>query len=108
MRSVTPLLCFPGAAERQAVNTTIQGSAADIAKAAMCSIDTNTDSLVPKPRLILQMHDELIYEVPQYYKQTFVAIMKKVMEESVKLTVPLPVKVKCGHSWGSLTEVTLY
>ncbi|CAB3239087.1 unnamed protein product [Arctia plantaginis] len=96
------------AAERQAVNTTIQGSAADIAKAAMCSIDTNTDSLVPKPRLILQMHDELVYEVPQYYKQTFVAIMKKVMEESVKLTVPLPVKVKCGYSWGSLTEMKLY
>ncbi|XP_035438786.2 DNA polymerase theta [Spodoptera frugiperda] len=93
------------AAERQAVNTTIQGSAADIAKAAMCSIDTKTDSLDPKPRLILQMHDELIYEVHETHQQYFVGIMKQVMEETVTLRVPLPVKVKTGLTWGSLKEI---
>ncbi|PZC85504.1 hypothetical protein B5X24_HaOG216612 [Helicoverpa armigera] len=93
------------AAERQAVNTTIQGSAADIAKAAMCSIDTMTDTLDPKPRLILQMHDELIYEVPEAYQHYFITIIKQVMENTLKLTVPLPVKVKSGLTWGSLKEI---
>ncbi|KAH9634519.1 hypothetical protein HF086_016607 [Spodoptera exigua] len=93
------------AAERQAVNTTIQGSAADIAKAAMCSIDTKTDSLDPKPRLILQMHDELIYEVHETHQQYFIGIMKQVMEDTVTLRVPLPVKVKTGLTWGSLNEI---
>lgn len=95
-----------GSAERQAVNTTIQGSAADIAKAAMCTIDTNTDPLY-EPRLLLQMHDELIYEVPETYKQNFMKDMKKAMEGTVKLKVPLPVKMKCGYSWGTLKEVQL-
>lgn len=93
------------AAERQAVNTMIQGSAADIAKAAMCSIDTRTDALEPKPRLILQMHDELIYEVPETSQQYFITIMKEVMEETVKLRVPLPVKIKTGLTWGTLKEM---
>lgn len=87
------------------MNTTIQGSAADIAKSAMCSIDTRTDSLDPKPRLILQMHDELIYEVPEKYQEYFITIMKEVMEETVKLRVPLPVKVKSGLTWGTLKEI---
>ncbi|XP_011556029.3 DNA polymerase theta [Plutella xylostella] len=94
-------------AERQAVNTTIQGSAADIAKAAMCEIDNRTDGLDDhnKPRLILQMHDELIYEVPEANKHNFVSILKHVMENTVRLNVPLPVKVKTGPSWGSLTDL---
>ncbi|XP_063824011.1 DNA polymerase theta [Ostrinia nubilalis] len=92
-------------AERQAVNTTIQGSAADIAKAAMCAIDTRTDKDLRKPRHILQMHDELIYEVPETNKQIFISIIKEVMENTVQLKVPLPVKVKAGYTWGSLQEM---
>lgn len=92
------------AAERQAVNTTIQGSAADIAKHAMCAIEAcaNQD---PRPRLILQMHDELIYEVPEAKQHAFVHILREVMENTMKLKVPLPVKVKCGYTWGSLKEI---
>ncbi|XP_013200333.2 DNA polymerase theta [Amyelois transitella] len=93
------------AAERQAVNTTIQGSAADIAKAAMCAIDNKTNSRTYKPRLILQMHDELIYEVPESSKEWFIQVIKNVMEDTVRLKVPLPVKVKSGATWGSLEEV---
>ncbi|XP_037302193.1 DNA polymerase theta-like isoform X1 [Manduca sexta] len=96
-----------GAAERQAVNTTIQGSAADIAKAAMCAIDTKTSGSAPQPRLILQMHDELIYEVLESNKNSFIAVLKQVMEETVKLRVPLPVKVKTGPTWGDLEEVRI-
>ncbi|XP_050343845.1 DNA polymerase theta isoform X1 [Nymphalis io] len=94
-----------GAAERQAINTTIQGSAADIAKAAMCAIDTKTSSDIDKPRLILQMHDELIYEVIESKKDNFIAILKSLMEETVRLSVPLPVKVKVGNTWGAMEDV---
>ncbi|XP_064071522.1 DNA polymerase theta-like [Vanessa tameamea] len=94
-----------GAAERQAINTTIQGSAADIAKAAMCAIDTKTSSDIDKPRLILQMHDELIYEVIESKKDNFVEILKSLMEETVRLNVPLPVKVKIGYTWGAMQNV---
>lgn len=89
------------------MNTTIQGSAADIAKAAMCAIDARTSTSLHKPRLILQMHDELIYEVPEANKHTFVKILKQVMEQSVTLKVPLPVKVKTGYTWGRLEEMKL-
>ncbi|XP_047984391.1 DNA polymerase theta [Leguminivora glycinivorella] len=93
------------AAERQAINTTIQGSAADIAKSAMCAIDTRTSTHTHKPRLILQMHDELIYEVPETSKAWFEKVLKEVMENSVTLRVPLPVKVKSGYTWGTLEEI---
>ncbi|KAI5637417.1 DNA polymerase family A domain-containing protein [Phthorimaea operculella] len=96
-----------GTSERQAVNTTIQGSAADIAKAAMCSIDDQTRTDLQKPKLILQMHDELIYEVPENKKNLFVKTLKSVMEGTVKLNVPLPVKVRSGKTWGSLEEIKL-
>ncbi|CAG9559847.1 unnamed protein product [Danaus chrysippus] len=88
------------AAERQAVNTTIQGSAADIAKSAMCSIQQASSS-----RLILQMHDELIYEVPIINKQDFIITLKKSMENTVRLNVPLPVKIKCGQTWGTMEDI---
>ncbi|CAH0605555.1 unnamed protein product [Chrysodeixis includens] len=94
------------AAERQAVNTMIQGSAADIAKAAMCSIDSwNSFNRNNGPRLILQMHDELIYEVPEESQHSFIATMRRAMQKTVKLSVPLPVKVKTGLAWGTLSEV---
>ncbi|CAH2071673.1 unnamed protein product, partial [Iphiclides podalirius] len=95
------------AAERQAVNTTIQGSAADIAKAAMCAVDDATRIERFKPRLVLQMHDELIYEVDESYCREFAKVLKRLMEETVRLDVPLPVKVKSGPSWGCLNEIAV-
>lgn len=90
------------------MNTTIQGSAADIAKAAMCAIDNRMKQLPDdkRARLVLQMHDELIYEVPEESKDSFIPLLKQAMESTVQLIVPLPVKVKTGKSWGSLKEVT--
>ncbi|CAH0729305.1 unnamed protein product, partial [Brenthis ino] len=93
------------AAERQAVSTTIQGSAADIAKAAMCAIDKITNLDVDKPRLILQMHDELVYEVKESQKSNFIKVLRKLMQETVRLNVPLPVKLKNGYTWGTMEEV---
>lgn len=71
----------------------------------MCAIDTKTRADIDKPRLVLQMHDELIYEVREPRKDNFVAILKCSMEETVKLNVPLPVKVKVGYSWGAMKDV---
>ncbi|XP_045534816.1 DNA polymerase theta [Papilio machaon] len=92
------------AAERQAVNTTIQGSAADIAKAAMCAVDKTHFSYI-KPRLILQLHDELIYEVQETHMKDFSKVLKRVLEDTVCLNVPLPVKLKSGKTWGTLSEI---
>lgn len=97
---------FLAQAERQAVNTIIQGSAADIAKNSMVLIEKHLrnkfKSSKNKPRLILQLHDEFLYETPQKYSEMLAKILKKRMENSVGLDVPFPVKIKRGKSWGSL------
>uniref|UniRef100_A0A1Y1ND15 DNA-directed DNA polymerase family A palm domain-containing protein n=1 Tax=Photinus pyralis TaxID=7054 RepID=A0A1Y1ND15_PHOPY len=97
--------------ERQAVNTTIQGSAADIAKLAM----TNTESRFQHkyrhsknlPKLVLHLHDELLYEVHEKYLLKTAKILKQAMEEVVALSIPLPVKLKSGKSWGAMHELIL-
>ncbi|CAH0552774.1 unnamed protein product [Brassicogethes aeneus] len=100
-----------GQAERQAINTTVQGSAADIAKKAMVMIEEKILEVFMKskikPKLILHLHDELIYEVPIKYTQKMAKIMKKCMESAVHLTVPFPVKLRTGPTWGELTEYEL-
>lgn len=99
---------FVGQAERQAVNTTIQGSAADIAKRAMTIIADRFSKIfrhVPKkPQLVLHLHDELLYEVPSECLELAADILKESMETSVNLSVPFPVKLKSGLSWGTLEE----
>lgn len=104
------IIYFTASAERQAVNTTIQGSAADIAKRAICSIakKIETDDIENQPRLILQLHDELIYEVPENKQESFIRLLKHEMENTVRLNVPLPVKVKSGSRWGSLQPVIFF
>lgn len=91
------------------MNTTVQGSAADIAKKAMVLIArrlTESYQTVPlKPKLVLHLHDELLYEVPMKYLMSVAKLVKKSMEESVNLSVPFPVKLKAGPSWGQLDEL---
>lgn len=91
-----------GQAERQAVNTTIQGSAADLVKATMIRLEGKLDG-----NLVLHLHDELLYEVPVASLESFVKILKKEMEDSVRLSIPFPVKIKTGSSWGQMTEFKL-
>ncbi|EEZ97532.1 DNA polymerase theta [Tribolium castaneum] len=93
-------------AERQAVNTTIQGSAADLVKMAMVRLETVFLG-EKEVKLVLHLHDELLYEVPEGSLGSFVRILKTEMEGSVKLSIPFPVKVKSGPSWGQLTEYKL-
>ena len=86
------------AAERIAVNTPIQGSAADIVKTAMLNLDR---ALAGSPaKLLLQVHDELILECPKDAAKECATLVKKEMENAVKLKIPLRVSVETGKRWG--------
>jgi len=85
--------------ERIAMNTPIQGSAADIIKIAMVKVHNELKSRKLKSRLILQVHDELIIEAHESELEEVTKILKESMENAVKLRVPLSVDVKSGSSW---------
>jgi DNA polymerase-1 len=89
--------------KRMAINTTIQGSAADIIKIAMINIHRELKNM--KSRLIMQVHDELIFEYPQSEEGRLCKIVKTEMENAVKLNVPLKVVLKRGKTWGAMEEV---
>ncbi|MDR0623901.1 MAG: DNA polymerase I, partial [Treponema sp.] len=88
------------AAERVAVNTPIQGSAADIVKTAMLNLDKRLAAQKSPARLLLQVHDELILECPRPEAKAAAALVKEVMEKAVTLKVPLRVSVETGKRWG--------
>jgi DNA polymerase-1 len=84
-------------AERMALNTPIQGSAADIIKLAML----NTPPGFPQARMILQVHDELVFECPASQAEEFAAALKTNMERALCLKVPLLVEVGIGDNWAA-------
>lgn len=86
-------------AERQAINAPLQGSNADIIKQAMVHVPSVLETLESNAHLLLQVHDELIFEVPEAELQTTVPALKKLMENSHSLKVPLVVGVGIGHNW---------
>ena len=116
-------------AERQAVNSSIQGSAADIVKMAMIAIDSHLSNpqvglhvgAMPKRTcngavhtlydcqglLVLQVHDELVFEVNEGSVAAVAHLIQHWMESAAELSVRLPVKLHCGQSWGSLVELNL-
>ena len=79
------------AAERAAINAPLQGSAADIIKKAMIDIDAFLDKEMPEVKMIMQVHDELIFETPKKNAQEVLSTMKDMMEAAVKLDVPFNV-----------------
>ncbi len=85
--------------ERVAMNTPIQGSAADIIKISMVKVYTELKKRNLKSRLILQVHDELIIETHRDEQQEVSALLKDCMENAVSLKVPLLVEVKSGETW---------
>lgn len=85
--------------ERIAMNTPIQGSAADIIKIAMVKVFKSLKDRGLKSRLILQVHDELLIETHLSEKAEVEGILKECMEEAAKLSVPLSVEVKTGQNW---------
>ncbi len=88
-----------GLAERNAINAPIQGSAADIIKAAMIDIHNQIQSRNLKSRMIIQVHDELVFDVYKAELEEVKVLVKNSMENVIKLTVPLVVDMGVGNNW---------
>lgn len=86
-------------AERMAINAPIQGTAADIIKVAMLNIAERLAEKYLESVMIMQVHDELVLEAPEAEKEEVMALVKKEMEEVVKLRVPLRVDMGVGKNW---------
>lgn len=86
-------------AERTAINSPIQGSAADIIKIAMINMQKKLEELHLKTKMVLQVHDELIFDVPKDELETIKKIVPEVMQSAVKLDVPLIADSGWGHNW---------
>jgi DNA polymerase-1 len=89
-------------AERQARNTPVQGSAADLIKKAMIDLGRALRKSGMKTRLILQIHDELLLETPEAEAQAALGLVKEVMEGALELVVPLVVDARLGHTWAEV------
>jgi len=90
------------AAQRVAVNTPIQGSAADIVKRAMLSVDKALRAELPSVAMLLQVHDELLFEAPEADIARAREIIRKEMESAASLSVPLRVSIETAFSWGDM------
>ena len=88
-----------GAAERIAINAPIQGSAADIIKKAMVDIDRRLKAENLQAPMLLQVHDELVFEAPEKLLDTVMPVIKNEMENTVQLSIPLVVDIHAGDNW---------
>ncbi len=88
-----------GFAQRQAVNTPIQGSASDLIKLAMIEIDQAIEKDDFKSQMLIQIHDELVFNLKKSETENFCALVKDKMENVLKLKVPILVSVKKGSNW---------
>jgi DNA polymerase-1 len=95
----SPVASMRQFAERMAINTPIQGTAADLIKVAMVNIAHLLSEKNLAARLIMQVHDELVLEAPVKEKEEVMALVKKEMEEVIKLKVPLKVEIASGKNW---------
>jgi DNA polymerase-1 len=87
------------AAERAAINTPIQGTAADLIKMAMVAIDRRLAQEKLRARMLLQVHDELLFEVPEQEVERVKKLVREVMEGVMPLCVPLRVDIGTGKNW---------
>jgi len=87
------------------MNTPIQGSAADIIKIAMLKIDQALKANRLKARMLLQVHDELVFEVPPHELGTAVKLVMEKMESVMDLKVPLVVDLKVGQDWEHVNSI---
>jgi DNA polymerase-1 len=87
------------AAERAAINMPIQGTAADIIKLAMIEVHRRLAQEFPHARMVLQVHDELVFDVPAAELDAVASVVRETMEGALDLGVPLEVEVKAGRDW---------
>ena len=95
------------AAERMAINAPVQGTSADIIKVAMVSLHQEMMRRRLKSKMLLQIHDELIFEVPDDEVEQMTSLVSRLMPQALKLSVPLKVDIKIGDNWGDMRQVTV-
>ncbi len=88
-----------GYAERNAVNAPIQGSAADIIKMAMIAVQNEMKKAKVKSKMILQVHDELVFDIHHAEEELMQELVRKAMEKAVNLAVPMEVELKLAQNW---------
>jgi len=114
-RRYFPILTRPGTtredhatrarAEREAVNSPIQGTAADIIKLAMIRLARDLPRKVPSAQMLLQVHDELVFECDTDDVEKLAALAREIMEGAFKLDAPLAVEVRVGRNWDEMKAV---
>ena len=90
------------AAERMAINMPVQGTSADIIKVAMLNLDREMKNKNMESRMLLQVHDELIFEVPEEEMESMCQLVPEIMSSAVRLNVPIKVDIKTGKNWGEM------
>jgi len=93
------------AAERMAINHPVQGTAADIMKLAMIEILKKLPKVSKDTKMVLQVHDELVFEVPKGEEKKVAKFLKQEMEHVYSLRVPIEVHVETGRSWGEMEKI---
>lgn len=88
--------------ERMALNTPVQGTSADIIKIAMINISKKLKEQNLKSKILIQVHDDLLLEVPKEEKNVVINMLKYEMEHAIKLDVPLLVAIKVGNNWAHM------
>ena len=95
------------AGQRMAINHPIQGTASDIVKRAMISVQQLIEERGLRTMMLLQVHDELLFEAPRDELRAFAAELKEIMEGAMTLSVPLRVDLKAGDNWEELQPLDL-
>jgi len=90
------------AAERMAINMPVQGTSADIIKVAMVKLYQEMGKRQLKSKMLLQVHDELLFEVPEEEMEEMCRLVPKIMSIALELSVPLKVDIKTGNNWGEM------
>ena len=98
----SPTVAIRQATERMAINTPLQGTAADIIKVAMIHIQNRIEELGLSTKMIMQVHDELVFEVPEEELQKAIPMIQNEMETVMELSVPLKVSIHSGKNWAEV------
>ena len=91
------------AGERIALNMPVQGTSADVINEAMIAIQRRLEDEGFRTRMLLQVHDELLFELPVDEEQDLVAMLQDVMPNALEMSVPLGIDIKTGPTWASMT-----
>lgn len=92
-------------AERMAVNMPVQGTAADLMKLAMIAVDKGLSKVSPDAKMLMQVHDELVFSVPESDVKRVAKFLEEEMENVYKLKVPIETRVKMADNWGEMEEI---